>query len=220
MHLRRIATAVALSLAGIASASAQQADLGAYVGFHIGQAKVNIDTGPDAADFAASGLGNTGFTTDETSTAWRALVGYRFHRNFAAEAAYTSMGDFHEKTTVTSVSGIPITPTPVDASFKVKNTFTLAGVGILPLQQFSPYAKLGLYSTKLEVTSSIPTLGFSQSQSVSSTGLLWGLGIGFDVTKNVTVRGEYEVLNKVGDKDKTGQSDVSFLSIGLLYKFQ
>ena len=219
MQARTFALAVAMSVVINPSALAQQTDKGLYLGLHVGQATIDFDNAATAADLAAEGFGFTPITTDDKDTAWKVLIGYRFHPNFAAEMAYVEAGEFAQRTTLTSLNGTPIPPTPIEATFETKNTFTVSGLGILPLGAFSLYGKLGFYRTKIEVTASAPTLGIVDTESVTSDGVLFGAGVGYDVTKNVTVRGEFERLKEVGDKDRIGESDADFLSIGVIFRF-
>jgi len=217
MKLRHIVGASLLCAANMSNALAQETAVGPYLGFHVGQARVSFDNGQTATDLAAAGIGNRGVTSDESSTAWRLLAGYRFHRNFAAEVAYSNIGDFEQRTTATSVNGLAIAPTPITAKVTANDAFSLAGVAILPLNQLEPYAKLGFYTVKVE--EKVTVNSFNQSESVTSNGVLWGLGLAFKINKNFAIRGEFERWNSVGDKDKIGESDVDFVSIGLLYHF-
>ena len=194
---------------------------GLYVGAHLGETKAQIDTGKDQQDLQASGFTNTGISADDTTSGWSLLVGYRFNRYVAAEVAYLATSEFTESTTVTAVNGTPVTPTPINVKIKPRNVFTLAAVGMLPItEQFYPYAKLGAYQAKLDVETNAPTLGPNQTQSATNSGWLGGLGIAYNITPYITVRGEFERLSKVGDENTTGQSNIDFISVGVVYNFR
>lgn len=215
---RVLVLAILSVVCGIATA---QHGAGMYVGVHLGEAKAQIDTAKDGQDLQSSGFANTGVTADDTTSAWSLLIGYRFSRYVAAEAAYMATSDFTESTTVTSVNGVPVTPTPINIKIKPRNIFTAAAVGMLPItDQFYPYAKVGVYQAKLDVETNAPTLGPNQSQSATNHGWLGGVGIAFNITPYLTVRGEYQRLNKVGDENTTGQSNIDFMSVGLVYNFR
>lgn len=194
---------------------------GLYVGAHIGEAKAQIDTAKDGQDLQGSGFANSGVSADDTTSGWSLIVGYRFNRYVAAEGAYVATSNFTESTTITAVGGTPVTPTPLNIKIKPRNIFTLAAVGMLPItDQFYPYAKVGVYQAKLDVESSAPSLGINQTQSATNHGWLGGAGIAFNITPYITVRGEYERLSKVGDENTTGQNNIDFISVGLVYNFR
>src|SRR5919106_395303 len=68
----------------------------------------------------------------------------------------------------------------------------LVGVGAYPIvDRLSVYGKLGVY----------------------------GVGLQYDVLKNVGVRGEWQRYNKMGGGD-IGETDVDVLSVGVVYRFQ
>src|SRR5438046_1353139 len=82
-----------------------------------------------------------------------------------------------------------------------------AVVGNVPLaNQFSVFGRLGAYNMRTEMK--VTVSGISSSESARNTGFLLGAGVGYDFTRNVGMRVEWEQFNKVGDKDKTGQGDV------------
>jgi OOP family OmpA-OmpF porin len=210
--MKRFLWACATSLAALALPAFGQ-ESGWYVGGAIGQSKFKFDRGAIEGPFAAAGLGTTGFTYDETDTAWKLFGGYKFNRYFALEGAYLDLGKFSTSSRV--ISGAP----PVNVSFalKTKEAFDLAAVGIVPIgSQFSVFGKLGGYSIKTEGTGSGAT---TVTGSDRGTGVLWGVGVGYDFARNLGVRAEYELFDKVGNKDKTFEGDVRLLSLGLVYKF-
>jgi OmpA-OmpF porin, OOP family len=192
-------------------------DRGWYVGGSLGQSKVHIDTGSLASDLASVGINTTGFSTDEKDTGWKIFGGYKFNRNFAVEAAYMDLGDFNARTTATLPPLVP-TPTPLTLTFKVKELFNIAAVGILPItNQVSVFGKLGGYRAKTELRASAVS---TASNSDTNTDFFFGLGVGYDFTRNLGIRAEWEKFKKVGDKDETFQGDVDFYSLGFIYRFQ
>jgi OOP family OmpA-OmpF porin len=177
--------AAATTFAGPAAAQ----DMGFYAGAAFGQAETD-----GVCDIAA---GFVGVSCDEKDTAWKIFGGYQVNRNFSVELGYANFGE----ATVTGPGGT--------ATIE-GNAFDLVAVGSLPLaDRFSVYGKLGLYRADFEVSN---TLGFSED--ASETGLTFGVGLRFDITRNLAARLEWQRYQEVGD-----DLDVSMMSLGVLFKF-
>jgi OmpA-OmpF porin, OOP family len=211
-----VGVGIGLGLAIPAGASAQESPW--YIGGSIGQSRVKLDTGGLSSDLAAAGMANTGFSANETDTGFKLFGGYRFHPNFAVEGGYVDLGRFSADGTLTTFNFVPIVPLPTKVTIEVRQGLHLSAVGNLPLaNRFSVFGRLGAYNLRTETKATVA--GSSSGESARNTGLLWGLGAGYDFTGNVGMRLEWEKFNKVGDKDKTGQGDVGLLSVGLVYRF-
>lgn len=167
--MKKIAIAVLLS-AIAAPAFAE----GMYVGVNLGQNKYDDST-----------------MTKTTSNAVGVLGGYTFSKNFAAEAAYISLGSLE-----------------LSPGFTVKTTaLSLSGVGSFPISdQFSLFAKLGLAQTKADITS-LP--------SETKSGATFGIGGQYNVTSAIGIRLGYDRY-KVGEQNSI---DANITSIGGVFKF-
>lgn len=167
-------------------------ETGFYVGASIGQSEFK-----DAcSDLPA------GFSCDEKDTAWKIFGGYQFNRHFAAELGYNDLGEV-------SASGFGLT-----AATEV-TAWELVAVGSFPVvDRFSVYGKLGAYRAETEFSSNILA-----SEDETNSGLTFGLGVRYDITRNLGVRGEWQRYNDVGDENTTGEGDLSVLSIGIVWKF-
>jgi OmpA-OmpF porin, OOP family len=204
---------LAAALAAFASVGLAQ-ERGWYAGGSLGQSRVKFDRGAFEGPFAAAGLGTTGFTFNETDSGWKLFAGYKFNRNFALEGSYRELGEFTASTRV--ISGSPLAPVNVNFTFKATQGFDLAALGIVPLGRFSVFGKLGGYCIKTEGSG----VGVNTATgSDRGTGFLYGLGAQYELAKNLDVRAEWEMFNKVGDKVKTFEGDIGLLSVGLAYKF-
>lgn len=190
-----------------------------YGGISVGQSNARDFSASDLnSTLAQSGLTASGTSVDDTDTGWKLFAGYQFNPYFAVEGGYLNLGRFDAHTTVTAVHGSPITPTSVDARVKVKDGLFIDAVGILPItEQLSAFGKLGVYSLKTEISASAG--GASASDNARNSDLTYGLGVSYSFNKELALRAEWERFRKVGDSDKTGQSDVDLLSLGLTYRF-
>jgi len=130
---------------------------------------------------------------DNKDTAWRILGGYQFNRYFAAELGYHDLGE------VSAAGGA------------TKGTaWELVGIGSYPIaNQFSVYGKLGAYRGELKAANAKET----------NTDLTYGVGLQYDFTKAIGVRGEWQRYSKMGGGALV-ETDVDVLSVGVVYRFQ
>jgi OmpA-OmpF porin, OOP family len=130
---------------------------------------------------------------DDKDTAWRILGGYQFNRHFAAELGYHNLGE-------ASAAGGALEGT----------AWELVGVGAYPIvDKLSVYGKLGVYRGELEAPGAEET----------NTDLTFGVGLQYDLLKNVGVRGEWQRYSKMGGGNLV-ETDVDVLSVGVVYRFQ
>lgn len=183
---------------GLASAQEDK-----YVGASVGQSKAK--DGCTALDPSNGFIGSC----KDTDTAFKVYGGAHFTKNWGGEIGYADLGK-------TKADGIFL-GTPINAEIKVSGIY-LDGTGTLPLgDKFSIFGKVGVFAWFLDSNASISGSG-SSSDSTNGTCLTYGIGVQFDITKSLGVRAEWEEFNKIGD-DTTGKSDVSFGSVGIVYKF-
>lgn len=174
------------ALAFAVPAAAQ--DTGFYVGGAFGQV--------DFQDFC-EGISGPGVSCDEKDTAWKILGGYQFNRNLAVELGYANLGEV-------SASG------PGGSATVETTAWDVAAVGSFPvIDKLSVYGKLGLFRADFEGRSSVgATLDESES------GFTFGIGLRYDVTRNLGVRAEWQRYNEVD-----GELDADVLSIGAVWRF-
>jgi OOP family OmpA-OmpF porin len=187
-----------LSLAAVLITAAlplSAADTGFYVGAGIGLSSLDVyEFYPTLGDAIENG-----------DLAYKAYGGYRFSKFLAVEGSYALLGSpqWQER----NVLGNRET---AEVSVKGWDAFV---VGILPVSKsFDIFAKVGLIAWDTEITSvRIQEVIFSESES--GTDPAYGLGFGWWVGTNVTLRLEGEVLT-IGDYDDVGQ-----YSVGVSYTF-
>jgi OmpA-OmpF porin, OOP family len=140
-----------------------------------------------------------GGSCDDKDTAWKLLGGYQVNRTFAAEFGYTDLGKVR-----TSGGGVTAEAT--------STAWELVGLAGIPVaNRFSAFGKLGFYRAETEQTGTV-------SASETNTGMTYGLGLRFDVSRNLGVRGEWQRYNDVGGGNIV-KHDVDVLGIGVTWKF-
>jgi len=153
---------------------------------------------PDSHFYGGFGLGrsdsNQGGLIDNKDSAWKAFGGYQLNKYFAVEGGYIDLG-------AASAPGV---------SFD-SNAWHASAVGSLPMtDQFALTGKLGLART---------TTDFSTGGSDHNTDPTYGLGLRFDVNRQIGIRGEWERY-RVSGGPFAGRSDTDVFSINAIYRFR
>ena len=195
MKIRKILVAAALALSAT-QASAQ----GGYIGGSIGQSDID--------DEITSGLINGNQSVDGKDTAWKIFGGYMFNRHFGLEAAYVDLGELSYSGTFTDAFGTaPVTGGKVEVW-----GFNISAIGALPVtEQFSVFGKIGLFFWEAEANDTTGGRPFSATDD--GADLSFGVGLGFNFTRNLGVRAEWEMFQNISD------ADVSLISVGLFWRF-
>ncbi|HEX6690089.1 MAG TPA: porin family protein [Burkholderiales bacterium] len=125
----------------------------------------------------------------DEDTSFKILGGYQFNKNFAVEGAYIDFGKTSEGGT----------------EFKA-NAWEAVAVGILPVgDRFGVYGKAGFFWGEAK----------GGGEKADSVELTYGVGVQFDLARNLGIRGEYQRYTDVGD----GASDVDVISVGVVFRF-
>jgi OOP family OmpA-OmpF porin len=221
MKIKKLTVVALLAAGGLAGAPAfaQQAkDTGFYLGGGLGYSKNKFD----GADFTL-GIPGVAESADDNDTGYKIFGGYKFHRNFSVEGAYTNLGDFSYNYNA-GVAGTASLGYDVDA-------WSLALVGSLPVWQgLSVLGKIGATRTTAELTLNSATgpigaavvaagIPVGTSAKKRRTDLLWGVGAQYDFAPRFGVRVEYEDYGKVGDSPNTGRAKASLWSANVLVRF-
>jgi OOP family OmpA-OmpF porin len=214
-----------------ATAAPALAQTGFYVGAIAGESLYHQDRS-EADQTIIDAFRSNGITVlngsshiDKSDLAFGGLVGYRFVPGFAVEAGYLDLGklDYKFSGSVTgAVLGSSAHPATASLTAKAKGP-TLAALGILPLSpSWDVYGRLGLIFSKVTLTAdiSVQNTPGSASESANSVDTFVGIGTAWHVGKNVALRAEYTRLPNVGDKDKTGETNIDLFSLGLTYSFR
>ena len=216
MNMKRVAKTVgALGLVGFAAMTSQFAvalDSGWYGGLSIGQSKAKIDDARITANLLGAGLTTTSMTDDKHDTGFKLLGGYKFNRNFALEGGYFNLGQFGF-TSTTNPAGT------LTGKIKVQGV-NFDAVGILPItEQFSAFGRIGAqYAQAKDSFSGTGAVTVADpSPSKSAFNYKAGVGVQYDFTRSLGLRGEWEryrIDDAVGNR-----GDIDMLSVGLIVRF-
>jgi OOP family OmpA-OmpF porin len=165
-----------------------------YIGGSVG--KSDFDDGNAVPDLITSG------TVDGKDSGFKIFGGYQFNQHFGVEIAYVDLGKAKYSGTF---GALPVTGGSVDTS-----GLNMSIVGTLPLNpSFELFGKVGLFAWEAkahDTTGGVPFSGMDDGADVS-----FGIGVSFNISKNVSIRAEWERFNAV--------DSIDFLSLGVAFKF-
>ncbi len=222
---RQTKLAVAMGLAlSMASAASWADEVGGwYFGVTGGQAKGDVSKADfdeevlSAFDLMGAPVFSGTSSLDDSDTSFSLFGGYRISEYFSVEAGYVDLG-----TEKYRASGLiaPSVPATFSAEFESKG-FTAAAIGAVPIgHSFDVHGRAGIYFADSEV-SGRATIGSSvgtSSLSANSQDFFYGLGVGMQVGQNWSFSLDWQQFKDVGDEDKTGETDVDRLSLGVTYR--
>lgn len=223
-----IAVTVIASLTCLVSArDAEAAKRGFYAGGSYGQSSFDLQQ-DDFDAFLASVYDQIGFVVvdsssslDDEDNGFEILGGYRMLPWLAFELAFLDLGaSVYNASAQVDVEGEAFT---VDSRLETELTgLALSAIGIWQLsERFDLYARAGMLFADNEQSIFLTDgVGSASDRTTESTeSLLWGAGVGFNFAAIYTARLEYRQVMDVGNKNTTGESDVEFISLGLVVAF-
>ena len=149
--------------------------------------------------YAGFGVGRSdsnldGVVIDNKDRAFKGFGGYQFNRYFAVEGGVIDLGR-------ATIPGTSFDSTALYAS----------AVGSLPItEQFALIGKAGLARTETE---------FSTGGSDQATEPTYGLGVRYDFTRQLGVRGEWERY-RASTSPFSGKNDIDIFMISAIYRFR
>lgn len=200
---------------------------GWYLGAGYGQSEADIDKAEINRLLTVSGYTSPSTTADETDTGWKLFGGYQFTRNWGVELAYVDLGKFSTNSRGTSGGS-----TDVFRGEGSAKGWSVAGIGTAMVSDsFGVFGKLGAFRWDFDMKCSVATNATGTAaciapanRSASGTDLTYGLGLKYNLTKQTSLRVEWEQFKDVGSKfnatgtSGTSQADISLISIGIQYK--
>jgi len=194
MLKRTIASFITVAAMSSAAFSAAAADTGFYGGLGLGRSQSDVNAGAIAG------------AKDDKDNVWKAFGGYQFNRYFAVEGGYADLGR-------ASIIG------PAGAASFDSQSWQASAVGSLPLtEQFAQFAltgKVGVARTSTDVVGNIGATPVVATDH--NTDPTYGLGLRYDFTKQIGVRGEWERFRAGGGV--FGKSDVDMFTVNGIYRF-
>jgi OOP family OmpA-OmpF porin len=191
---------------------AAAADSGWYGGLGIGQTRAKIDDAKITSGLLGSGFTVTSIDDDKHDTGYKIFGGLKINKNFAVEAGYFDLGKFGF-TANTAPTGT------LTGNIKLKG-LNIDAVGILPItEKFSGFGRIGLQYAQAKDsfagTGSVAVGNPNPSKSAANYKV--GLGVQYDLTKSLGLRGEWERY-RINDA-VTNRGDIDMLSVGLVFMF-
>ena len=193
-----------LLIAASIAAAAMSANVHAanwYLGLSAGEAKVSFD---------AFDVPPVSTTEDTKAASYKVFGGYNFNANLALEGGYQNTDSFSQTATFASNTA----KLELDGS-----GFFIDAVGKIPAaDNFTLFGKVGLARTKLKAKAYLDG-AFAAELTEYETNPRFGVGAQYELNKQLGVRFEADRTVNVGKSDTTGESDVDFLGLGLVFKF-
>ncbi len=183
--MKIVAAAVAaplLILASQAQAQTMEPQTGVYVGAGITRSHF------DSSSFDIDDI-------DNNDNSWKAILGFRPHKNFAVEANYIDFGK----------ASAPATGTVGPFELKAK-AYSVYGVGIAPTGPVGSFVKAGL--ARLDADGNVGAVVFEDKDTEFAYGAGLQLRLGA-----FAIRAEYEKF----DTDVAG--DLDLISLGATFTF-
>ncbi len=184
-----------------------------YAGVAFGSSNTTLKQGI----VAVSGATDSSLSRDERDPGYKVLLGYQYNPYFAVEGGYAHLGEFRATRSVTAPTvGI------VNADVRIKG-LVIDAVGTLPFGQgFGAVAMLGVFLSETKTfraTSGTVTPAAAPGSHVKDeANLKIGLGLKYDLGKNLALRGAWEHYRNVSDA-ASSEADVDLYSIGLNFRF-
>ena len=169
---------------------------------------------------------------DDRDRAWKAFAGFRVNTVIALEASYVDLGEHRMLTT--TIGGDPVGVATIDIRRKVRGYgVDIVATAPLGFERFRLFGRAGAFRTTLDASAELEgniiftnnpgerRLTAKQHETVFRTGL----GMEWQLARNLALRAEYErfahigVAFAIGRSGTTGEADTDMASIGVVATF-
>jgi OOP family OmpA-OmpF porin len=206
--LARLACLSTLAAAMAGSVHAQDTSY-PYFGLSAGQSHSQLNAADTTNSLLGAGKNATLQWQEQQDTAYKLFGGYQFNRNIAIEAGYFNLGKFTFHNTAPGGA--------LDGTYEVEG-LNLDLIGTLPIsERFSAFGRLGAqYANTRDAFTGTGTLAPGLgSSSKRDTNLKVGVGLQYDLTPSMQLRGEAERYRINDGFDNRG--DVNVFSLSLVF---
>jgi OOP family OmpA-OmpF porin len=205
----RLACLSTLAAAMAGATHAQEANY-YYFGLSAGQSHSQLNEADTTYSLFGANKGASLQSHEQQDTAYKVFGGYQFNRNFALEAGYFNLGKFSYRSATSAANTL-------NGTYEVDG-LNLDLIGTLPLtERFSAFGRIGTqYANTRDSFSGTGTLAPpSGGASKRDTNLKIGLGVQYDITPSMQLRGEAERYRINDAFDNRG--DVNVFSLSLVF---
>jgi OOP family OmpA-OmpF porin len=212
MTYKKLAALAALQ--AILLGGAHASDAGAYAGASLGAMRSGLSS--EFKDSLARNFGSVSLSEDQSDAAVRALLGYRFNRNFAVEGGWSDFG---------SVAGQAGTTLPLArvAAARETTAWFVDAVGVLPVgDSFDLTGRIGVAFWRVEATTTttlaVSSVSASAMQTQNGSSPRLGIGAQYRISDKVRLALELESF-RAGKSGDIGRSTVSTVFAGIKFTF-
>jgi OmpA-OmpF porin, OOP family len=193
LRIKRLLVAALLAL-GVASTPALSEDGGWVIGGGGGQSYFSGGCLQPVAP---------GVACDDGAVAWRAFVGYQFNPYFGYEIGYANLGKMKQ-----TVAGAEV------ANFETTAIDAVLVVTIPAGQSFGFFGKWGVFSWDMD-----RNISGAGTTNASGSDITYSFGVKYNLTRSISLRGERQRYNHVGDENVTGSASVTVNLLSLAIQF-
>jgi OOP family OmpA-OmpF porin len=178
---------------------------------------------------------------DDSSVGWGLNVGYEFNPYVALEVGYVDLGKYRQEggslLANYSTTATPLPPAfpaafavPADVSARIISSGpTLAVAGKFPFGPgFSVYGRAGVYfaDTRVRLKYMGTAAAFDPDELIevpvefkaATQEIFAGIGAGWDFSEEFGLRFDAQYFLNVGDEDRTGETDVLLITLGIAFR--
>lgn len=210
-----IASAIVCGATATVAHAADPDGTGFYVGAGGGASVVKINDSRINDSLRSRGFTSATTSKDESGTAYKVFAGYAINRYVTIEGGYFDLGKF-------GVKSLLFPSPPVSLSYDV----TVRGVNLDAVLSypfaagFSVFGRVGLQSAETKGRVAVSGLLARQLDTKETkTGWKAGLGIGYEFSNGLGLRGEWERYNVANGTKTDTKKDVDVFGISLFYRF-
>lgn len=199
-----------------------------YLGGGLGSSHVDL-SGADSTQAAEANCrdlvtefgGSCSVSTEDNSAIGQFILGWQVNDYVGFELAGRDLGTYEREIRAVSALGETINET--------EDTYVIglqvAAVGSMPLsQRVSLLGKVGFIDWRQKVdyrcTSNVGICNIDADETEDGIGTTFGLGVGFNLRNNLTLRVEAERMLDIGDKTTAWEEDIDVVAVNVLYRFR